>query len=75
MMRIKTLAEISEQYDHISDYLTSQGRFSTACKVDSIYDRIFARVCNLIGITLHDDKSAELLMNEPLAVESYQRLP
>ncbi len=74
-MRIKTLAGISEQYDRISDYLTSQNRFSTACKVDRIYDGIFARVCDLIGVKTIDDESTELLMNEPLVVGTYQRLP
>lgn len=71
MTRIKTLAEISEQYDRISDYLTSHNRFSTACKVDRIYDGIFCRVCDLIGVDAIDDESADLLMSEPLIVGAY----
>lgn len=71
MIRIKTLAEISEQYDRILDRLAEQNRFSTACKVNRIYDGIFARVCDLIGIDCIDDESSDLLMNEPLVVGTY----
>lgn len=73
--RIKTLEQISEQHDRISGYLTSQNRFSAACKVDHIYDGIFARVCDMIGVKTIDDESAELLMKSPLVVGTYQRLP
>ena len=51
MTRIKTLAELSEQYDRISDYLTQRGRYGAACKVDAIYKRMFNRIFELIGIT------------------------
>lgn len=71
MTRIKTLAELSEQYDRILDRLTERNRYSSACRVDRIYDGIFARVCDLIGIDTIDDESAELLMNEPLIVGTY----
>lgn len=74
MTRIKTLAELSEQYDRISDYLTQRGRYGAACKVDAIYKRMFNRIFELIGITEFDDDAIELAYNEPLLVSEYQRL-
>ncbi len=74
-MRIKTLAGISEQYDRISGYLTQRGRYGAARKVDAIYERMFNRIFELIGITEFDDDAIELAYNEPLLVSEYQRLP
>ena len=73
-MRIKTLAGISEQYDRISNYLTRLGRYGAARKVDAIYERMFNRIFELIGITEFDDDAIELAYNEPLLVSEYQRL-
>ncbi len=74
-MRIKTLAGISEQYDRISDYLKQRGRYGAASKVDAIYERMFNRIFELIGITEFDDEAVEMAFNEPVCVSEYQRLP
>lgn len=73
--RIKTLEQISEQYDRISDYLTAQNRYKSACKVDRIFNGIFDRIMTAIGITEIDDESLELAYNKPVLVSEYQRLP
>lgn len=73
--RIKTLEEISEQHDRISDYLTSQGRYKAACMVDEIFDAIFDRVLGLMGIDEMDAEAIEMAYNEPILVSEYQRLP
>ena len=73
--RIKTLEQISEQYDRITDYLTEQNRYKSACKVDRIFDGIFDRILGLIGIDEIDDDAIELAYNEPVLVSEYQRLP
>lgn len=73
--RIKTLAGISEQYDRISDYLTAQSRYESACKVDELFNGIFDRIITAIGITEIDDESLEMAYNEPMLVSEYQRLP
>ena len=39
--RVKTLAQIFEQYDKVSGYLTERNRHAAACKVDEIYKREF----------------------------------
>lgn len=74
-MRIKTLEQISEQYDRISDYLTSQRRYKSACMVDEIFNNTFARILELIGINEIDDEAIEIAFNEPILVCEYQRLP
>lgn len=74
-IRIKTLAQISEQHDRISGYLTSRNRYNAACKVDSIFNGIFDRIVIAIGITEIDDEAIELAYNEPMLVSDYQRLP
>lgn len=73
--RIKTLEQISEQYDRITDYLTEQNRYKSACKVDRIFDGIFDRILTAIGITEIDDEAIEIAFNEPMLVSKYQRLP
>lgn len=73
--RIKTLAQISEQHDRISDYLTARNRYNAACKVDSIFNGIFDRILTAIGITEIDDEAIETAFNEPMLVSEYQRLP
>lgn len=73
--RIKTLEQISEQHDRISDYLTSQGRYKAACMADEIFDAIFDRVLGLMGIDEMDDEAIEMAYNEPILVSEYQRLP
>lgn len=73
--RIKTLEQISEQYDRISDYLTAQNRYKSACKVDRIFNGIFDRILGLIGIDEIDDEAIDLAYNEPVLVSEYQRLP
>ncbi len=73
--RIKTLERISEQHDRISDYLTAQSRYKSACKVDRIFDGIFDRILGLIGIDEIDEDAIELAYNEPVLVSEYQRLP
>lgn len=73
--RIKTLEQISEQYDRISDYLTAQNRYKSACKVDRIFDGIFDRILGLIGINEIDNETLDLAYNEPVLVSDYQRLP
>lgn len=75
MTRIKTLAQISEQHDRISDYLTARGRYGAACKADYIFNDIFDRIMTAIGITEIDDEAIELAYNEPMLVSDYQRLP
>lgn len=75
MTRIKTLEQISEQHDRISDYLTEQNRYKSACKVDCIFDGIFDRILGLIGIEEIDDEAIEIAFNEPMPVCEYQRLP
>lgn len=75
MTRIKTLAQISEQHDRISDYLTARGRYKSACKVDEIFNATFDRILTAIGITEIDDDAIELAYNEPMLVSEYQRLP
>lgn len=70
-MRIKTLAEISAQYDRISDCLTARKRYASACNLDRLYNCIFSRVADLLGIVEIDDESIELMMNEPLIVGEY----
>ena len=73
--RIKTLEQISEQHDRISDYLTAQNRYKSACKVDRMFNSIFDRVLSLIGIDGVDDEALDLAYNEPIFVSEYQRLP
>lgn len=75
MTRIKTLDEIDGQRDRVTEYLTAQGRYSTACKVDDIFNGIFDRILVVIGITVVDDESIEMAMEEPVFVSEYQRLP
>lgn len=75
MTRIKTLAQISEQHDRISDYLTAQSRYKSVCKVDRIFNAIFDRILGLIGINEIDDEAIEIAFNEPMSVCEYQRLP
>lgn len=69
--RIRTLGEITEQYDRISDYLTPKNRYRAACKVDEIYNRIFDRILGLIGIVEMDDEAIELAFNEPVLTSEY----
>lgn len=73
--RIKTLEQISEQHDRISDYLTAQNRYKSACKVDELFNGIFDRIITAIGITEIDDEAIEIAFNEPMPVSDYQRLP
>lgn len=73
--RIKTLEQISEQYDRISDYLTARGRYESAYKVDCIFNGTFDRIITAIGITEMDDEAIEMAFNEPMLVSDYQRLP
>lgn len=73
--RIKTLEQISEQHDRISDHLISQKRYKSVCKVDGIFNGIFDRILGLIGIEEIDDEAIELAFNEPMLVSDYQRLP
>ena len=73
--RIKTLEQISEQHDRISDYLTTQNRYKSACKVDCIFNGIFDRILTAISITEIDDEAIEMAFNEPMSVSEYQRLP
>lgn len=75
MTRIKTLAQISEQHDRISDYMTARDRYSAACKADCIFNGIFDRILELIGINEIDDEAIEIAFNEPMPVCEYQRLP
>lgn len=74
-VRIKTLEQISEQYDRITDYLTEQNRYKSACKVDEIFNATFDRILTAIGITEIDDEAIEIAFNEPMLVSEYQRLP
>lgn len=69
--RIKTLGEITEQYDRVSDYLTAQNRYRAACKIDEIYNGIFDRILGLIGIVDIDDEAIELAFNEPVLTSEY----
>ena len=73
--RIKTLEQISEQHDRISDYLTAQSRYKSACKVDRIFSGIYDRILGLIGIDEISDEAIDLAYNEPVLVSEYQRLP
>lgn len=73
--RIKTLEQTSEQHDRITDYLTAQNRYKSACKVDSIFNGIFDRIVTAIGITEIDDEAIEVAFNEPMLTSEYQRLP
>lgn len=73
--RIKTLEDISEQHDRISDYLTSRGRYKAACMVDEIFNTIFDHILGLMGIDEMDDEAIEMAYNEPILVSEYQRLP
>lgn len=73
--RIKTLEQISEQRDRISDYLTAKNRYKSACKVDELFNGIFGRILTAIGITEIDDEAIEIAFNEPMLVSDYQRLP
>ena len=57
MTRIKTLEQISEQHDRISDYLTAQNRYKSACKVDCIFNGIFDHILTAISITEIDDEA------------------
>ena len=75
MKRIKTLSEIDGQRDRVAEYLTAQGRYSTACKVDEVFNRTFDRILAVIGITEIDDESNDMAMEEPVFVSEYQRLP
>lgn len=75
MTKIKTLAEIGEQYDRITDYLTDQGRFASACKVDEIFNGILDRILIVSGVTEIDDESIEMASEEPVFASEYQRLP
>lgn len=74
-MRIKTLEQISEQYDRISEYLTNQHRYKTACKVDEIFSAIFTRILDLIGISEMDDEAISIAYGEPIFVSEYQHFP
>lgn len=69
--RIRTLGEITEQYDRISDYLTAKNRYRAACKVDEIYNGVFDRILGLIGIVEIDDEAIELAFNEPVLTSEY----
>lgn len=69
--RVKTLAQIFEQYDKVSEYLTAQNRYAAACKVDEIYNGMFERILRLIGIVGIDDEAAELAFNEPVLTSEY----
>lgn len=73
--RIKTLAEIDEQRNRVTEYLTAQARYSTACKVEEIFNGIFDRILAVIGIAEIDDESIDMAMEEPVLVSEYQRLP
>ncbi|WP_289732759.1 hypothetical protein [uncultured Duncaniella sp.] len=73
--RIKTLEQISEQHDRITDYLIAQNRYKSACEIDELFNGIFDRILGLIGIEEIDDDAIELAYNEPLLVSEYQRLP
>ena len=75
MTRIKTLAQISEQHDRISDYLTAQKRYKSVCKIDRIFNGILDRIMTAIGITEIDDEAIEIAFNEPMLVSDYQCLP
>ena len=74
MTRIKTLEQISEQHDRVTDYLITQNRYKSAYKVDEIFNAIFDRILGLIGIEDIDDDAIELAYNEPVLVSEYQRL-
>lgn len=73
-MRIKTLEELSDQRDRITDYLTEHNRYSTANKVDELFNHIFDNICDIIGISTIDEEAIELVFNEPVFVNEYQRL-
>ncbi|MDE5704506.1 hypothetical protein [Muribaculum sp.] len=75
MIRIKTLEQISEQYDRITGYLIAQSRYKSVCKVDEIFNATFDRILTAIGITEIDDDAIEITFNEPVLVSEYQRLP
>lgn len=73
--RIKTLEQISDQRDRITDYLIAQNRYKSACKIDELFNGIFDRILGLIGIEEIDDDAIEIAFNEPILVSEYQRLP
>lgn len=73
--RIKTLEQIIDQRDRITDYLAGQNRYKSACKVDKMFNGIFDRIMTAIGITAIDDEAIEMAFNEPMSVSEYQRLP
>lgn len=68
MFRIKTLAQISEQYDLITERLEAQGRHKASRKVAEIYDCIFERILSTLGVEDIDDQALEWICEEPLIV-------
>lgn len=68
MFRIKTLAEIGEQRDRIADYLSKQGRIDEELKIYEIYNTIFGRVLDTLGVDTLDDDTLEWVCAEPLIV-------
>lgn len=75
LMRIKTLEQLSDQRENIVSYLTKQRRYKAADMVDEIFNNVFDRILEIIGITAIDDEAIEIAMNEPVFVSEYQRLP
>ena len=72
MFRIKTLAQIGEQYDKIIDYLDQQGRSDSSRKVQLLYDDIIERILEILDVTDIDDEILDSLLEEPLVVGEYQ---
>ena len=70
-IRIKTLAEIGEQYDRICEYLDEQGRTESSRKVTELYECAIGRILQMLGVTKLDDDSLEFVLVEPLMVGSY----
>ncbi len=68
MFRIKTLAQIGEQYDRITDYLDQQGRTEASSKVQQLYDCIMGRILDSLGVEEFDDDTIEDICMEPLIV-------
>lgn len=72
MFRIKTLAQIGEQYDKIIDYLDQQGRSDSSHKVQLLYDDIIERIFEILDVTDIDSEIFDSLLEEPLIVGEYQ---
>lgn len=68
IFRIKTLAEIGEQRDRIADYLCEHGRIDEELKIYEIYNGIFGRILNTLGVETLDDDTLEWVCEEPLIV-------